>query len=124
MQRAGDGDDLFYRTGIGVNGAQQTIFFTRVTEAMRSSNGGGNPHEGELIDTIEIPVSKAKEFIFENSHVMPPGCAFAILWFLSERRRVGFIERMRENSREIFVASAGLSLGAALLGFILSRSVT
>ena len=105
---------FLYRTGIGITGSEQTIFYAEVTEAMRENAGGGNQSEGELIDTVEIPVSKARDFIFDESHVKPTGCAFAVMWFIKEKYKPTFLESLRENSFEISVMASGISILAML----------
>lgn len=81
---------------------------------MRENAGGGNPSEGEFIETVEIPISKARDFVFDESHVKPTGCAFAVMWFLNDKYKPSFIEVVRENSFEIGVMASGISVLAML----------
>lgn len=109
---------MFCRTGIGITGSEQTIFYAEITEAMRDRNaGGGNRNEGEYIETVEVPVSKARDFIFDENHVKPTGCSFAVMWFLKERNKPSFIEVLNQSSFEIGVVAAGISLLAMLTAF-------
>lgn len=64
---------------VGFAGSKQTIFYTEVTESMRVSEGGGV--DTELIEVIEMPVSKAREFIFDESIAKTTGILFAMMWW-------------------------------------------
>ena len=71
----------FPRNGVGTTGAWQDMFYAEVTDEMKVAAGGGNVHEGELIDVVEIPASKGREFIMDEKVNKPVGLMFAILWF-------------------------------------------
>ena len=68
---------------VGFAGSKQTIFYTEVTESMRVSDGGGI--DTELIEVIDIPTSKAKEFIFDESVAKTTGLLFALMWWFDRR---------------------------------------
>ncbi|KAF6021165.1 hypothetical protein EB796_020526 [Bugula neritina] len=103
-----------FRTGVGTTGSMQTIFYAKVTEAMRLSKGGGNPAEGEYIETVEVPISQLYDFILDESIPKPTGCAFGVSWFLKEKLRPSFVEVMRQNYLQIAVVSSGITLFAML----------
>ncbi|MDR1615133.1 MAG: NUDIX hydrolase [Campylobacteraceae bacterium] len=67
----------FY-TGIGFSGAKQTIFFATIDESMKKEKGGG-VHD-EQIEIFFLPVSCAKEFIYDESKPKTAGTMFAIIW--------------------------------------------
>lgn len=73
----------FY-TAVGFAGAVQTLYFARVNESMKVSDGGGIDHES--IEVIEIPVSKAKEFVLDETKAKTPGLMFGFGWFLENQR--------------------------------------
>jgi UDP-sugar diphosphatase len=65
---------------VGFAGSRQTLFYTEVTESMRVSDGGGI--DSELIEVIEMPISKVREFIYDESVAKTTGLMFAIMWWL------------------------------------------
>ena len=68
-------------SGVGTNGSWQDMFYAEVTDDMKVGAGGGNAEEGELIEIVEIPVTKGREFIMDEKILKPVGVLFAILWF-------------------------------------------
>jgi UDP-sugar diphosphatase len=72
---------LVSSNGVGIAGSRQTLFYAPVTDAMKISNGGGNPDEGELIEIVEVPVSRSLDLISDTSRERSSGFLFALLWF-------------------------------------------
>jgi len=68
---------------VGFAGSKQTIFYTEVTSSMQVSLGGGI--DTELIEVIEMPISKAKEFIFDESIAKTTGLLFAFMWWFDRK---------------------------------------
>ena len=58
-----------------------TMFYVTVTDDMRTGEGGGLAHEGEMIDVVEIPVKDSLKFAFDESIEKPMAMICAILWF-------------------------------------------
>jgi UDP-sugar diphosphatase len=105
----------FGRSGIGVCGDNQTIFYAEVTDDMKVGKGrknklefsvnyklfmiykdtlkyfsvyftgGGNVEEGEFIEVVEMTVPEAKEYIKKGTVLSPGGCIFALLWFFQNK---------------------------------------
>lgn len=73
----------FYNS-VGFAGSIQTLYFVEVDESMRVSDGGGV--DGEVIEVIELPVSEAREMIFDESIAKTPGLAYAFMWFFEQSR--------------------------------------
>jgi len=69
---------------VGFAGSKQTIFYVEVDESMHISDGGGI--DTELIEVIELPVSKAKEFIYDESIAKTTGLLFAFMWWFDKKR--------------------------------------
>ena len=69
------------RNGVGLFGSKNTIFYARVTDDMKVSDGGGVAAEGEFIETVEVPVSQTLDFIRDNTVQRPTGMLFALMWF-------------------------------------------
>ncbi|MDR0666801.1 MAG: NUDIX domain-containing protein [Campylobacteraceae bacterium] len=67
----------FY-TGVGFSGSKQTLFFAEIHESMKKNRGGGI-HD-EQIEVFYLPVSKAKEFMYDESKPKTAGTMFAIVW--------------------------------------------
>ncbi len=70
-------------SSVGTSGVSQVIYYAEVDESMRVSQGGGI--EDEQIEVVEIPVSEAKEFMYDESIGKTVGLMFAILWWFDRR---------------------------------------
>jgi len=66
-------------TAVGFAAGKQTLFFCKVNDIHKVSEGGGI--DDEDIEVIYIPVSKAKEFMFDSSIAKTPGLMFGFSWF-------------------------------------------
>ena len=71
----------FY-TAVGFAGSRQYLFYVEVEESQREGKGGGVEGE-EIIEVIELPISKAKELVFDEDIKKTPGLMFAFFWFFS-----------------------------------------
>jgi UDP-sugar diphosphatase len=67
----------FY-TGVGFSGSKQTLFFAQIDESMRKNSGGGI-HD-EQIEIVYLPISQAKEFMYDDSKPKTGVTMFAIMW--------------------------------------------
>uniref|UniRef100_A0A2D4IJE5 Uridine diphosphate glucose pyrophosphatase NUDT14 n=1 Tax=Micrurus lemniscatus lemniscatus TaxID=129467 RepID=A0A2D4IJE5_MICLE len=72
-----------YRSGVGVTGSKQTLFYAQVTDDMKSSEGGGQPEEGELIEVVEIPLQDSMKFAYDETFPKTMGVIFSFMWFQS-----------------------------------------
>ena len=72
------------RNGVGTSGSVQTMFFAEVTDAMQVNSGGGNPNEGEQIEVVYVPLSRSREFVFDETKEKPAGLLFAFMWFFDK----------------------------------------
>lgn len=72
---------LFVHHGIGAVGQRMTIFFTEVTDEMQTSQGGGLHDVGEFIELFYLPLSEAKDFVFDEKCSKPSGLVAAFLWY-------------------------------------------
>lgn len=71
-------------TCVGSSGSKQTLFYAEVDESKRVNSGGGVQGE-EQIEVIELPLAKAKEFLFDEHIAKTPGLMFAFYWFFQEK---------------------------------------
>ncbi|XP_041469628.1 uridine diphosphate glucose pyrophosphatase NUDT14-like isoform X3 [Lytechinus variegatus] len=76
-----------FRTGVGVKGTLQTLFYAEVTDQMKVSSGGGLVDEGEQIEVIEISGQDALETIMDETLTKPVGMMFAFTWFFFMKDR-------------------------------------
>lgn len=74
----------FY-TSVGFAGSRQTLYYAEVDERMKVSEGGGI--EDEEIEVLELPVSKAEAFMFDERIAKTPGLMFAFMWWFDTKRR-------------------------------------
>ncbi len=70
---------ISFRTAVGFSGAKQTLYFAKVDESMRVSQGGGI--DDEQIEVVYLPIKEAKEFMFDESISKTPGLLFAFMWY-------------------------------------------
>uniref|UniRef100_A0A8D0B2Y8 Uridine diphosphate glucose pyrophosphatase NUDT14 n=1 Tax=Salvator merianae TaxID=96440 RepID=A0A8D0B2Y8_SALMN len=70
-----------YRSGVGVTGSKQTLFYAEVTDEMKAGEGGGQPEEGELIEVIEIPLQDSMNFALDETFPKTMGVIFSFMWF-------------------------------------------
>ena len=73
----------FY-TSVGFAGSKQMLYYAEVSEKMKVSDGGGV--DGELIETVMLPIQEAKKFIFDEDIVKTPGLMFAFMWWFDKIR--------------------------------------
>jgi len=67
---------------VGVAGSKQHLYFVEVDESLRANSGGGVVGE-EMIEVLEIPLDRAREFMFNEDIAKTPGLLFAFEWFLN-----------------------------------------
>ncbi|XP_071368718.1 uridine diphosphate glucose pyrophosphatase NUDT14 [Centroberyx affinis] len=70
-----------YRSGVGVTGAKQTMFYAEVSDDNRVGEGGGAPQEGELIEVVKVPLHEAMTFAYDESIPKTMGVIFSFIWF-------------------------------------------
>ncbi|XP_044293181.1 uridine diphosphate glucose pyrophosphatase NUDT14 [Varanus komodoensis] len=70
-----------YRSGVGVTGSKQTLFYAEVTDEMKVSEGGGRPEEGELIEVVNIPLHDSISFAFDETFPKTTGLILSFMWF-------------------------------------------
>ncbi|EHB01407.1 Uridine diphosphate glucose pyrophosphatase [Heterocephalus glaber] len=73
-----------YRSGVGLTGSSQTMFYAEVTDAQRGGPGGGLAEEGELIEVVHLPLDGAQAFADDPDIPKTLGVIFGISWFLSQ----------------------------------------
>uniref|UniRef100_A0A8C4VLW6 Nudix hydrolase 14 n=1 Tax=Gopherus evgoodei TaxID=1825980 RepID=A0A8C4VLW6_9SAUR len=71
------------RSGVGVTGSKQTLFYAEVTDQMKTGEGGGQPEEGELIEVVEVPLQDSMKFAFDEHFPKTMGIIFSFMWFQS-----------------------------------------
>jgi UDP-sugar diphosphatase len=72
----------FY-TSVGIAGSHQTLYYAEINETMLRNNGGGLIEED--IEVIYLQVSKAREFMFDESYQKTPGMLMAFYWFFDNK---------------------------------------
>ena len=73
----------FY-TSVGISGAKQTFFYAEIDDSMKVTEGGGLADED--IEVIYIPLSKAKEFMFDEARQKTPGLMMAFYWCFDTKK--------------------------------------
>jgi len=74
-----------FRSGVGISGDVQTLYYAEVSEEMRVNSGGGNPEEGEEIELIEMSIKEVEDYLSQPSVSSPGGFLFALQWFLAHK---------------------------------------
>ncbi|XP_044085583.1 uridine diphosphate glucose pyrophosphatase NUDT14 isoform X2 [Neovison vison] len=72
-----------YKSGVGLTGSSQTMFYAEVTDAQRDGPGGGLAEEGELIEVVHLPLDGARSFADDPAVPKTLGVIFGISWFFS-----------------------------------------
>ncbi|KAF6268956.1 nudix hydrolase 14 [Rhinolophus ferrumequinum] len=72
-----------YKSGVGVTGSSQTMFYAEVTDAQREGPGGGLAEEGELIEVTHLPLDGAQAFADNPDVPKTLGVIFGVSWFLN-----------------------------------------
>ena len=75
----------FY-TSVGISGTQQTLYYAQIDESMKVDEGGGI--EDEEIEVIYVPLSEAKEFLFDERYQKTTGVSFAFYWFFNHKKSI------------------------------------
>ncbi|XP_076306483.1 uridine diphosphate glucose pyrophosphatase NUDT14-like isoform X3 [Tachypleus tridentatus] len=70
-----------FKSGVGISGSLQTLFYAEVTDDMRQHSGGGNTYEGEEIDVVDMTLSEARALIFNEDVPRPVTLILALMWF-------------------------------------------
>jgi len=76
-----------YYTSVGFSGAKQTMYYVKIDESMKKSEGGGI--DDEEIELYFLPLSKAKTFMFDENYKKTPGLMMAFYWFFNAKRSHG-----------------------------------
>jgi len=71
-------------SAVGFAGSKQTLFYAEVDESMHVSDGGGI--DTELIEVVEIPTDKVREFIYDETIAKTTGLLFALMWWLDKNQ--------------------------------------
>jgi UDP-sugar diphosphatase len=66
-------------SAVGISGSTQIIYYVEVDDSMKVSEGGGV--YDEQIEVIEVPISQAKTFMFNESIGKTVGLMFAFMWW-------------------------------------------
>jgi UDP-sugar diphosphatase len=71
-----------FNTAVGFAGGRQTLFYAEVDDSMRVSDGGGI--DDEQIEVVYLPVSEARDFMFDEDIVKTPGLLYGFMWFFEK----------------------------------------
>ncbi|KAJ8410373.1 hypothetical protein AAFF_G00203540 [Aldrovandia affinis] len=73
-----------YRSGVGVTGAKQTLFYAEVSEenhvGVGVAEGAAEPREGEV---VKVPLHEAMTFAYDESIPKTMPVIFSFIWFHS-----------------------------------------
>ncbi|XP_030037704.1 uridine diphosphate glucose pyrophosphatase NUDT14 [Manduca sexta] len=75
---------LAYRSGVGVEGAVQYMFYCEVTDDMKTEQGGGV--DDEIIEVVEKTIPEIEEMLQSQSILpSPPSMVYALMWFIHHK---------------------------------------
>ncbi|KFM74979.1 Uridine diphosphate glucose pyrophosphatase, partial [Stegodyphus mimosarum] len=83
-----------YRSGVGVTGSIQTLFYVEVTDSMKVSQGGGNSYEGEYIEVIELNLEQACSLIYDEKVPRPTSLVLALMWFFRNKTSSRIVQKL------------------------------
>ncbi|MBN1958472.1 MAG: NUDIX domain-containing protein [Desulfuromonadales bacterium] len=69
-------------TNVGVTGSRQHLYYATIDETMRVHAGGGTKNEEIILEFL--PLSQAREFLFNEDLAKTPGLMFAFYWFFEQ----------------------------------------
>jgi UDP-sugar diphosphatase len=72
----------FY-TNVGVSGGKQSLYYAAIDDSMKTHEGGGI-HD-EQIETMFLPISEFKTFIYDEELAKTPGLMFSFFWFMDNK---------------------------------------
>ena len=72
-----------FHTSVGFAGSKQMLYYVKVDESMKVSEGGGV--DDEQIEVITLPLSEAKALIYDENISKTPGLMFAFMWYFDKR---------------------------------------
>ncbi|XP_048831537.1 uridine diphosphate glucose pyrophosphatase NUDT14-like isoform X1 [Brienomyrus brachyistius] len=74
-----------YRSGVGVTGAKQTMFYAEVSDenCVGVAEGSGQTSEGELVEVVKVPLHEAIRFAYDENIPKTMGVIFSFVWFHS-----------------------------------------
>jgi hypothetical protein len=77
------------RSSVGVMGDTMTMFYTEVTDAMKTARGGGgNADEGERIEVVELSIQEARDYVSSPVVNSPAEFLFGLQWFFVNKADV------------------------------------
>ncbi len=71
-----------FHTSVGFAGSKQMLYYAKVDESMKISEGGGV--DAELIEVVSLPVKEAEALIYDESIAKTPGLMFAFMWWFKK----------------------------------------
>ncbi|MCT7582813.1 NUDIX domain-containing protein [Aliarcobacter butzleri] len=74
-------------TNVGISGAKQHLYFSKIDESIKIHDGGGV--NDEQIELYFLPINSIDEFIFDESKAKTPGLIFSLYWFLKNKNELG-----------------------------------
>lgn len=75
---------IFQHRNVGHSGNRVDVYYTEVTDEMKTADGGGTTDSGEFIELHYLPRAQIKEFVRSEHYVKPSSCIAALLWYLTE----------------------------------------
>ncbi len=73
-------------SAVGTSGSTQIIYYAEVDDSMKISEGGGV--DDEQIEVIEVPISEAKSFMYDESIGKTVGLMFAFMWWFEKKKKI------------------------------------
>jgi UDP-sugar diphosphatase len=69
-------------TNVGISGAKQHLYFAKIDDSFKVSDGGGI--HTEQIELEYLKLKDAKEFLYDETKAKTPGLMFAFMWYFNE----------------------------------------
>ncbi|XP_055335320.1 uridine diphosphate glucose pyrophosphatase NUDT14-like [Paramacrobiotus metropolitanus] len=73
------------RSGVGIAGSLQTVYYVEVEDSQRTTTGGGSDKEGEMIEVVEVPLARVRTMMYDEKLARPGGFMFAMMWFFMHK---------------------------------------
>ncbi|SDZ81168.1 UDP-sugar diphosphatase [Desulfuromusa kysingii] len=69
-------------TNVGITGSKQSVYFAIINESMKIHAGGGVRSEQIMLEYI--PITAAKDFLYNEDLAKTPALMFAFYWFFEQ----------------------------------------
>ena len=72
-----------FHSSVGFAGSRQNLYYVKVDDSMKISEGGGI--EDEVIEVFYLPIKDAMKFVYQEDISKTSGLMFAFMWWFDKK---------------------------------------